>query len=199
MSRSLKLLSSIPVVLLAACETSRSSLGPFGEPPSPVSAAPLPRTGWEVSPQAAQSPLYGWDGSPVGSAAPGTVERAEVANDRALEDTGGSRLVLLELYNQAVQERDEYLLEVEAQNRQLELCAGRNAELERRMGELQAAFDALGAKLAALEQENQDLAARLALAQVRRLEAEKAWLESAIAQEEARALAAPRPNAGEAR
>jgi len=198
MSRSLMPLA-LSLALLAACETSRSSLGPIADAPSAVGSAPLPRSGWEVAPQAAQSPLYGWDGSPVGSAAPGTVERAEVASERQLEDSGGSRLVLLELYNQAVQERDEYLLEIEAQNRQLELTAGRTAELERRLGELQTAFDALGAKVGALEQENQDLAARLALAQVRRLEAEKAWLESAIAQEEARALAAPKPSGGEPR
>lgn len=177
------LLPAIPLWLLAACETSRTSMSPGV--PSDVAVERPAATGWETRVDDSR-PLLGWDGSPVGDVVPGSVERVSSTTnppDRALEDSGGSRLVLLELYNQAVQERDSYLLEIEAQNRHLELAAGERAELERRIAELQDAYDALGAEKRALEDQNQDLATRLATAQVRRLEAEKARLELMIEQE----------------
>ena len=169
-----------PPLLLAfaACRTpTLGEIDPSAEPPTLVTA---PGAGWEAGAADANVPLYAWDGSPVGSRVPGSVARTSTRDDRVLDEQGGSRFVLLELYSQAVQERDEYLLEIDAQNEVIAQAEERYAELELRHAELAAANDALAAEKAQLQAENQDLAARLATAQIRRLEAEKAWLESAI-------------------
>lgn len=151
-------------------------------PPRRETAADLQPdpAGWGATRTPASSPLYGWDGSPVGPPPSGTVQRTADTAGHPLEDGGGSRLVLLDLYQRAVEERDEYLLEVEAQNRALELAEGRFQELSAQHDELAAAFDRLGVEKSDLELENADLAGRLTTAQIRRLEAEKAWLEAAI-------------------
>lgn len=170
--------------VLVSCEAGRTSIGPFGRPMSTTSEPPVADvSGWDTGAADPKAPLYGWDGSPVTGADPGGIERVSVASDRELDEAGGSRFLMLELYEKAVDERDEYLLEVEHQNRELELAQQRYAELERRFAELTAAYDALGAEKQAVEELNRDLVGRLATAQIRRLEAEKAWLEAAIASE----------------
>lgn len=190
------LLSSFALV---SCEAGRTSIGPFGRPMAASSEPPVPDTsGWDTGAVDSRAPLYGWDGSPVAGADPGGIERAPAASDRELDETGGSRFMMLELYERAVDERDGYLLEVEHQNRELELARQRYAELERRFAALSASHDALGAEKEAVEKQNRDLVGRLATAQIRRLEAEKAWLEAAIAQEREAAEASAHRD-GEAR
>lgn len=183
------------VSVLAGCQVEQTSVGPFGRTMSGASEMPTPeQSPWDApagEPQD-QSSLYGWDGSVVDSSVPGSVQRNDTAGERHLEGTGGSRLVLLELYERAVDERDEYILETQHQNRELELAEERFAELQVRFEELSTSFDILSAEKATADERARDLAARLATAQIRRLEAEKAWLEAAIAAErEASILNAP--------
>lgn len=177
------------LLLLAACALagcgggrrapSILDLSPFGDAPAGENIN-SGASGWEAASYQDDGPLYGWDGSPVGEAGPQAAPPELTPQDRALEKSGGSRLVLLELYNQAVEERDGYQLEVEEQNRALEEMRTRHDDLERRFEELSAAFDALEQSKTLLAKENEELAARLATAQIRRLETEKAWLESTL-------------------
>ncbi len=180
-------LTLVPLSLLGACQSGQyRAVSPF-EKANHVTALPAAEdpNGWSGTTPDTQGTLYGFDGHPVGQGpiggpTPGTVQETEGTMPRGLEETGGSRLVVLELYAEAVRDRDALALEVDAQNTALEQAERRQRDLEARMEELQQAYDALGAQKEALEQEKLDLAARLTTAQIRRLQAEKAWLESAI-------------------
>ncbi|MEC8493719.1 MAG: hypothetical protein VXZ39_02280, partial [Planctomycetota bacterium] len=62
----------------------------------------------------------------------------------------------------------------------LELAETRAADFEQQLKDLQVQFDRLGADKQAADQKSFDLAARLATAQIARLEAERALLEGMI-------------------
>ncbi len=180
---------SLSLLALASCQAGQFAVvSPFSEsePETMVAPADDPN-GWGTGVQSTDDVLYGWDGSPVNgpiaSQAPGTVQIVDRDLGHGLEGsegTGGSRLVLLDLYNQAVGEREELALQVDIQNEALEQAERRYQDLERRYAELEEGFDTLSAQKSAVEEERRELAARLTTAQIRRLEAEKAWLVSAI-------------------
>jgi hypothetical protein len=119
--------------------------------------------------------LYARDGTPVGAGAAGTAEAAH-----ALRDDGGSRMYLLELYQEAVDRREALELELAALNGELarsrDLAAARDEQLAAAAREREA----LVAERDRLAAENDDLAARLVTAQIRRLEAEKLLLEAKL-------------------
>lgn len=149
-------------------------LGACSAPPS----APA-RT---VEVDAAPPVLYGRDGKPVGAPARGVADE---------QQPSGGRLTLLELYQKSCQERDALFAELDLVRADLErtqaaLLAAqqRVAEFETQSGQELAALDALRA-------ENLELAARLATAHLRRMEAEKRVLELEIA-----ALAQVDPSTG---
>lgn len=186
-------LTRIPLVLAlglcAACNAGQYAvMNPFAGEPKPAVATPQNDPSvWGAGVPRTDETLYGWDGAPVGSpiqsAEPGTVQVTGGALPHALDGpdlNGGSRLVLLELYQQTVEDREEFALQVEAQYAALEQAEDRYGDLERRFAELEESYDLLSAEKAAIEQERRDLVARLTTAQIRRLQAEKAWLESAI-------------------
>jgi len=134
----------------------------------------------ELGPLNQERPLLGWDGSPVGSKTPGIVERTDEPLSHRLEEPAVNRLVLLDLYQQAVEERDGYLIQVQAGNSALEQAESRFRTLEQRQRDLQGAYDLLGKEKGDLELLNLELAGTLTTAQIRRLEAERVWLEAAI-------------------
>jgi len=108
------------------------------------------------------------------------------AATHGVEPTESGRLYILELYQQVLDQRDALEQEVAALQADLELketeitgLGGRATEGEGRVGMLEQ-------ELAALRAENQDLAARLTTAQVRRLEAEKLLLLARIEMQRAR-------------
>lgn len=174
----------LPLVgcLSASCRTDQlTSVDPFG-PDAPLSAVerPVAFDPGMPGPLNQKRPLLGWDGSPVGSTPAGIVERTDEPLGHRLEEPAVNRLVLLDLYQQAVQERDGYLIQVEAGNSALERAEMRYRDLEQRQLELQAAFDQLGVEKSGLEARNLELAGTLTTAQIRRLEAERVWLEAAI-------------------
>jgi predicted nuclease with TOPRIM domain len=186
-------LTRIPLLLTlglcAACNASQYAvMNPFAEEPVPTSIAPQQDpNGWGTAVPSTGETLYGWDGAPIGnpvqSAEPGRVQVTERGLSHALDGpdlSGGSRLVLLELYQQTVEEREEFALRVEAQDAALEEADRRYQDLERHFVELQGGYEALRSEKAQVEQECRELGARLTTAQIRRLQAEKAWLESAI-------------------
>ena len=168
--------------LLASCQTdSLTSADPFG-PNAPLSAVerPVAFDPGVPGPLNQERPLLGWDGSPVGSTPPGIVKRTPEPLGHRLEEPQVNRLVLLDLYQKAVEERDHYLMQVQAGNSALEQAEVRYRDLEQRQLELQVAYDQLGVEKGDLETLNLELAGTLTTAQIRRLEAERVWLEAAI-------------------
>lgn len=133
-------------------------------------------------PPAGQSPaLYARDGGAVDGPEPGSTNDAAQA-DRVLQNPGPeTKLSLLELYQESIAERDALRAEVEILQATVR---GLDAELTVKVQDLAGGdqrFSALDARIATLERENADLAARLVTAQIRRLEAEKTLLELQMA------------------
>lgn len=164
--------------LAASCaSTGGSTALPPGSPGAPSKSASTvtPAPTWQGETQ-----LYARDGSPV-NAQPASAQ-APGAADRELAPSEGGRMYILELYQKAIDDRDA--LELEVRSAQAELERARAAA-----SQAQAAEAAGAERLAALQAENQrllqeniDLAARLATAQIRRLQAEKLLLETRLAE-----------------
>jgi hypothetical protein len=116
--------------------------------------------------------LYARNGTPV---------KADYADEaHALRTDGGSRMYLLELYQEAVDRREALELEVGAMNDEL-------AHVQRQLAARDEELAAAGRREKAMHEErdrlvaeNDDLTARLVTAQIRRLEAEKLLLEAKI-------------------
>lgn len=131
--------------------------------------------------ESSQATLYGRDGSPVSSAAPGVVtETKRPINDGIDQAPPGSRSLLLDLYAEAQQDRERLTTSNENLSMGLEMSEARAADLEQRLRALEEQFDALGREKQETDQKMFDLAARLATAQIARLEAERALLQATI-------------------
>jgi hypothetical protein len=153
------------------------------EPYHTVAATQPTPTGAESAVVKAEEPrLYARDGAPV--SVDGSESASETAASappsREFKQGDGSRLYLLELYQRAVDERDELVLEVSAREKALAQSEVGYAELEQKNTALGLELADLRTRVAGLEDENFDLAGRLATAQIRRLEAEKLLLEATI-------------------
>ncbi|MBL4770103.1 MAG: hypothetical protein JKY61_02900 [Planctomycetes bacterium] len=97
-------------------------------------------------------------------------------------DTGGSRPVLLELFQDAVAERDNLSLELEMTRIALRETEDRLMEMENQLTlEIQAS-QAATASHQKSEAQTYEMGRRLAVAQMRRLEAEKLLLEKTLAE-----------------
>jgi hypothetical protein len=127
---------------------------------------------------AATTPRYGDAGAvqnePFGSTT------ALDAPARQLEPGGSGRPLMLQQYQEALEERDALRIEVDALTHQLELMQLRITELQTELqgGDLHATgleheIESLRGQVAGLQADNEDLSARLVTAQIRRLEAEK--------------------------
>jgi hypothetical protein len=148
--------------------------------PAPENASPsqgTSSTGWGAP--AAPAKLYGFDGSPVQSYGPGSVT-AEPKLGNAVQPGDGSRLYLLELYQQAMDSNDALAREVTHLNGAIEVTEASNTELIAERDDVRAQLAALTEERAHAEAQNLELAGRLTTAQIRRLEAEKLLLEATI-------------------
>jgi len=133
----------------------------------------------ETAPQGSE-PLLAWDGDVVDGPKRGeVVERDDPARglDPAPE---GQRVFLLQLYQDVLDERDHLADEVRALQKALGEAQARLDETSASTTGLSNRLEALAAEVERLGAENDDLAARLATAQIRRLEAEKFLLEARI-------------------
>ncbi|MCA9002839.1 MAG: hypothetical protein KDB61_13025 [Planctomycetes bacterium] len=160
----------------------------------PMGSAPVQATpGWETSMGGNNPVLYGRDGTPVGTMGQGTqgmngpvnptptVTSTEDMPHRPV-DAGGSRPVLLELFQEAIAERDNLKVELDVAREALMETEDRLLEMEAQLtAELQAGQ---AAKVAQEKAEAQmfEMGKRLAVAQMRRLEAEKLLLEKTLAE-----------------
>jgi hypothetical protein len=168
-------LPALALLAAGACTTPPAHVGG-----RPADGARGLLTAFETS--GGQSPnLYARDGGVVDGPEPGSTNDAEQAA-RVIQNPGPeTKLSLLELYQQAIAERDDLTAKLEV----LEATVrGLDAELTVKVQDLASGdqrFSALDSRVAALERENADLAARLVTAQIRRLEAEKTLLELQLA------------------
>lgn len=163
-------------------------INPFAEEPDATMVAPADDpNGWGSGVPNTSETVYGWDGVPVGGPiqAPevGHVQVSNAPLGHGLENGSQnqpSRLKMLDLYNQTVKERDDYREQCETQELALQQSARQIEEMQMRYETLQAELERTLTDLSEIQAQNDDLAGRLTTAQIRRLEAEKAWLESAI-------------------
>ena len=152
-------------------------------PPAPqveVQEPELPADPWRDT-RGSDPVLYARDGSPVAVGQPETLSSVPPGIEtRDVQQEDGSRVYLLELYQQAVDERDQLMLELSRQEMAID-------ELEAQRDTLRNEVDDLSARLRKIEGDNEklteesfELAERLTTAQIRRLEAEKVLLEATI-------------------
>ncbi|MBI1379868.1 MAG: hypothetical protein GC161_02125 [Planctomycetaceae bacterium] len=172
----------LPQAAAAAGEAIGDAVGGIADLVTGARSVPPGSTGLE------SRGVYDADGGAAKAQLPGAVGELD-GQMRELELSGSGRLYLLEMYQQALEDRDTLEMEVGTLTARLEHMQARATELETQL----AATDAARAKLAqdgeTLRAENQDLAARLVTAQIRRLEAEKMLIEARIEQERSAAPA----------
>ena len=169
----------LPLALLAsACASSGTTkLPPPGTPGASAPTEPSAST-WQGSNQ-----LYARDGSVIGADASGAPAATQggVA-DRQLGPSEGGRMYILELYQKAIDDRDALELEVRSVQAELERARAAAAKAESEQSGSAGRISALEEENRRLLAENVELAARLATAQIRRLQAEKLLLEARIAE-----------------
>jgi hypothetical protein len=127
--------------------------------------------------------LYGRDGGVVSAALPGSVGAANQQKVVPGAD-GGTRTQIIELYQQAVEQRDRMRGELADYAAALQQAQARIEQLETELRTSSGSISMSTLERDRLLQENLDLAGRLATAQIRRLEAEKALLEHLAVQAE---------------
>jgi hypothetical protein len=152
--------------------------------PRTIEPEPAPVAGEQADPPA-PVPLLAWDGGVVDEPVQGAVAQGD--SPKGLGPSPAGRMHIIELYQEALDERDQLRIEVgelgialERADEALGAGAAKSAALEERARELEA-------EVQRLISQNQDLAARLATAQIRRLEAEKLLLETRLDEHRARA------------
>jgi len=167
--------------LALACASSGDPLHQGQEPQTSIFTQP------PQGPALEPPRLYARDGTVV--AGPEDVSTLGMQRREVGEGESG-RMVLLELYQNVIEERDALSLEVAALRAELDKAhaAQRAAEAEALAQTSHA--EALGVERDRLAAENLELAGRLTTAQVRRLQAEKLLLEHKIAQQRARVASA---------
>jgi hypothetical protein len=194
----MKVQSSILAATLAAALT--SCLVPPSNAPARASVpyGPPETDPWSANNERKQ--LYARDGSPVPNKPAASVTTAD-AIGRDLGAKEGSRPYLLELYQQAIEQKEALALEVSALHAALEEADHRQLELETDNEGLKQRIRQIEQRVTALEADKLDLAGRLATAQIRRLEAEKLLLETTLEWsrfQSSRAGSGASPAAGEA-
>ncbi|MEM8712384.1 MAG: hypothetical protein AAGG01_15640 [Planctomycetota bacterium] len=175
---------------------SRADIRP--EPPAAddyndIAAGWAPERTASGAPAASTATLYGRDGQPVGSstadgspvrpAQPGLVTQTpHPMNDGVGADgtPGGSRGTMLDKYLALVEELEELRPRNEDLTLALEMSELRANDLSQQLKSLQITFDSLGAEKQQSDSQAFELAARLATAQIARLEAERALLEATL-------------------
>jgi len=121
--------------------------------------------------------LYARDGSVVQTDGRPTPRTGPTAERLPQE---GSRTFMLELYQKAIDEKEALALEIKNLEVTLQKSRSELSAALKQTQELQKKLDALEAERARLQEEGFDLASRLVVAQIRRLESEKILLESKI-------------------
>jgi hypothetical protein len=175
------LAAALACSLALACATSGEALRQGQEPRSSVFTDP-------PGAQSVEPPhLYARDGTVV--AGPEDVSALGPQRREVGEGTSG-RMVLLELYQNVIEERDSLSLEVAALRAELEKAQAAQRAAEAETLARTSQVEVLEVELERLRAESLELAGRLTTAQIRRLQAEKLLLEHRIAEQRARVATA---------
>ena len=139
---------------------------------------------WSTPDRQGEVVLYARDGSPVRRTSSESALTAgqEAPPPRSVSDGSGSRPYLLELYQQAVSEKDQLSLEVSRLNQELAQSDESYRALQRELEQLKSQYSELEKERDEIQKQNFELAGRLTTAQIRRLESEKMLLETIIEQ-----------------
>jgi hypothetical protein len=184
---SMRALPALAAALVALCTSSCQMPSVLGGPPTEPANGTSPVSGllpFQGAPATEPAKLYSRDGGVVSAAKPGTVASDAEPSATVAADSG-SRMKVIELYQQVVEERDR--LRKELGDTRAALAQSQQI-IDTVQAELRLKDGAAGLSSQERDQllkENADLAARLATAQIRRLEAEKALLEHLVAAAEA--------------
>ena len=170
--------ASLAVLVLGSCSATRGVLGIDETTSSESQLEPV--FPWNVDTGTGATPLLSHDGGVVQPGAPGAVvPGAPPTHD--LTPNGEGRMYIVELYQQAIDERDHLQIEVDTllasldgMQRELELARAAQEQSEASLLLEQNKNDDLF-------EQNLELADRLATAQLRRLEAERILLETKLA------------------
>jgi len=164
------------LVAVPACFTTRRA--EVLEAPAAADAASDPSEWFTVKSQ--QPPLHPRDEGAFDAPEPGfVIEDGPFPHDFEDDGTGG-RMYLLELYQQALEHSEALEREVAGLTTTLDETYRELDALQDEVRRANARTEQLDADVNQLSQENLDLGARLATAQIRRLEAEKMLLEAKI-------------------
>lgn len=181
----------VPVLLASfasGCLTASSA-----EEDSQVPSQEVRHTPWQPAQAQAQVVEPGTlfsrrDGSVVEGQSSGSVAVDEPQRNREVGEDTGSRMYLLERFQETVEENESLQFEVQGLAAALEKTEARVAELETQLSELQQGYDARGAEVESLKNDNLALAERLTTAQIRRLQAEKLLIEAKLDWEQMRRM-----------
>lgn len=128
----------------------------------------------------AQEPvLYARDGTPV-PAARSVAHEAPGIPAHGVQDGESSRMYLLELYQEAIDTKEALELDVRSLTADLDLAREEVAMLQAELLETRAAVQRLEVQRDRQQEELRELAQRLVTAQIRRLESDKALLQTKI-------------------
>lgn len=178
-------LSASLLLLALAASCANVPLGGEGLPTRTSVPANRPGdTTWNAASGSTETVLYARDGSPVrrSSGDSALTSGQESVAQRNVSESGGSRPYLLELYQQAVSDKDQLSLEVTALNQELSRQDEAYRELESEFEQFKQQFTQLETERDEIQKQNFELAGRLTTAQIRRLESEKMLLEAIIEQ-----------------
>ena len=158
---------------------------PFGEEvgAQPTESEQDAAGGWSGWGDTSGATLYAHDGSPVGTggAWDGAPQGSSIgAPDRGLSEDPGSRFLLLDRYQEVLDDRDHLEVELAGVQAELDQAWARIDQLEQRLSTLDTDFSTRGEELAQARSRITDLADRLVTAEIHRLEAERRWYEAEI-------------------
>ena len=121
-------------------------------------------------------------------ASPGEVTWSSWPTHESDAEPQGSRMFLLERYQEVVDERDSLAREVMGLNATIDTLSAKITALETDLGQANGTAAARQTEISRLKGENTDLAERLTTAQIARLEAERILLEESIERIQVKAL-----------
>ncbi|MCA8980202.1 MAG: hypothetical protein H6831_11475 [Planctomycetes bacterium] len=124
--------------------------------------------------------LYARDGSVVGGPKSGSLTINDGQANREVGVDSGSRMYLLERFQETVEENEALQFEIQGLAAALDQAESHAAQLEKDLSELQARFLEEQNRTKKLEADNLALAEHLTTAQIRRLQAEKLLIEAKI-------------------
>jgi len=124
--------------------------------------------------------LYARDGSVVGGHGQGSVTVNDGQASREVGVDSGSRMYLLERFQETVEENESLQFEIQGLAAALDQAEARAAQLEKDLSDLQTLHLESESRTKKLEADNLALAEHLTTAQIRRLQAEKLLIEAKI-------------------